>query len=147
MLAYLSLIAMYQNGIVARFYENVENLGNTLNGNKVGVALMCCDRYLEMLNTVLFHKERILHRVSLTNERAFRFSTPFRRRPLMLDETYRMVLRFRDFRCSKLPAMGKPLRYIPGATRAKLVAGPVLGDGGPLSSALWRFLSLTVTGD
>ena len=45
-----------------------------------------------------------------------------------------MVLRPSDRRCSKFPARGKLLRYIPGATWSKFGVGPTVGDGGALSS-------------
>ena len=51
------------------------------------------------------------------------------------DVSYRIEFRFNDFKCAMLPACGKLLRYIPGATSPKLLIGPEEGEGGPLSSA------------
>ena len=45
-----------------------------------------------------------------------------------------MVFKPRDCRCAKLPNLGKLLRYTPGTTSAKLMIGPIFGEGGPLFS-------------
>jgi len=50
--------------------------------------------------------------------------------------TYNIVLSPSVSRNSKLPNFGKLLRYMPGATSAKLAGGPGVGDEGSLSSTL-----------
>jgi hypothetical protein len=53
-----------------------------------------------------------------------------------LECTNKIVLSPSVARYSKLPILGKLLRYIPGTTSAKFAGGPLVGEGGSLSSIL-----------
>jgi len=88
-----------------------------------------------MLDAVPLHKLDILSRIILSNQGARSDQLE-----LLVFWTgwspHRIVFKPRDCRCSKLPLLGKLLRYRPGTTSAKLTIGPLVGEGGPLFSML-----------
>lgn len=96
---------------------------------------MSRDGNLEMLDAVVRHKLDILSRIILSNQGA-RFHQLERLDLQNGRSPHRIVFKPRDCKCSKLPLLGKLLRYRPGATSAKLTIGPLVGEGGPLFSTL-----------
>ncbi len=93
------------------------------------------DGNLEMLDAVVLHKIDVLGRILLSNQGAIshQLGGLFLRRGM---SSHRIVFKPREYKCSKLPPLGKLLRYKPGTTSAKLTIGPLLGEGGPLFSTL-----------
>lgn len=61
---------MHQDWMVLRVEEDLEGVGDTLEGNRDGLGFMCRDWDLEVLNMVFFHEGDVFGWVVLGNEGA-----------------------------------------------------------------------------
>ena len=144
--SYLAFVTVNENRMQARIQQNLENLCASLPRNDHRCILVWRNRQLEMSDPILPHEVDIFQRIFRGNEGPKAPSTRALYR-YAEHKTYRILFSPKDWRCSKLLAAGKPLRYIPGMTSAKLLGGPATGEGGPLSSTLAIALTAGERGD
>lgn len=111
---YLALVAVDQHGVHCLIVEDLKGVGDALERDGDRLGLMRWDGNLEMLNIVLFHEGDVLGWVILRDKRAV--GVVSRGRPKCEGkgssggkQAYRMVLKPRERRCSKLPCIGKLL--------------------------------------